>query len=79
MHGQTHREIWDFPASEEGKKCLPYTATMEWLQIKKKNKLKWTSTMWHCTPGIKINKSHMSKVKSPANWLAKSIFQHNPK
>ena len=29
MDGPTQREIWDFPASEEGKKCLPYTATME--------------------------------------------------
>ena len=33
MDRQMHREIWDFPASEEGKKCLPYAATMEWLQI----------------------------------------------
>ena len=29
MEGQRHREIWDFPALEEGEKCLPYTATME--------------------------------------------------
>ena len=29
MDEQIHREIWDFPASEEGKKCLPYTTTME--------------------------------------------------
>ena len=29
MDRQMHREIWDFPASEEGKKCLPYAATME--------------------------------------------------
>ena len=29
MDGQAHREIWDFPASEEDKKGLPYTATME--------------------------------------------------
>ena len=35
-----HREIWDFPASEEGKKCLPYTATMEWLQIKTNKQIK---------------------------------------
>ena len=38
MDRQTHRAIWDFPASEKGKKCLPYTPTMEWLQIYK-NKL----------------------------------------
>ena len=38
-----------------------------------------TGTMWQWTPGIKINKSNKSKVKNPANWLAKSIFWHNPK
>ena len=30
-------------------------------------------------PGIKINTWNKSKVKNPANYLAKSIFRHNPK
>ena len=30
-------------------------------------------------PGNKINKSNKPKLKNPANWLAKSIFQYNPK
>ena len=38
-----------------------------------------TSTMLQFTPGIKVNKSNMSKVKNPAHWWAKTIFWHNPK
>ena len=40
MDRQTHREIWDFLASEEGQKFLPYTTTKEWLQIKQNKKKK---------------------------------------
>ena len=50
MDRQMHREMWDFLASEEGQKFLPYTTTKEWLQIKQnKKKIKkgtGISTIW---------------------------------
>ena len=34
-----------------------------------------TKTIQHCIPSIKIKKSDKSKVKTPANWLVKSILR----
>ena len=38
-----------------------------------------TSRIKQWTPAIEINKSNKSKIKNLANWLAQSIFWHNPK
>ena len=64
-----HRIIWKY---FEKITVVEELLHMQWISVKNV----WTLSL---LSGIKISKSKKSKVKNPANWLSKIIFQHNPK